>query len=227
MMALSTGRWDIIRPINMKKIEDWLWKLFDRHVILCRETFSRPFTSRMSSDISGLGNESEYNWGQALSVLRIWEYIGKVRRGYYINGMSGAQFVRTEEYDGIMASLARFERTDSLDDDRIVWLNAVDPGQIWGKALSGKDFINVPGTVVALYNGEPSVVFERQGKTLRILNTSIPLLPIMKEFISLMKQKKIYPDKKRLTIKEYPPEIEQILKEVGFHREMLDYVWYV
>jgi len=221
LMALSTGRWDIVRPLKEKKLDDWLGQLFDRHVILCRETYSRM-----------IGDES--GWGQALSILRIWEYIGKVRRGYYIKGMSGAQFVRSEEYDGIMANLARFDREVSNNSANIVWLNAVDPGQTWGKALmqntalAGKDFVNVPGTVVALYNGTPCVVSERQGKTLRILDTSpnLPLPQIMSEFILLMKQKKIYPDKKRITVKEYPPEMEQVLKEVGFHKEMMDYVWY-
>jgi len=245
VMALSTGRWDIVRPLKSKKLEDWLIKLFDRNIILCRETYSR---------LSGEDN----GWGQALSVLRIWEYIGKVRRGYFISGMSGAQFIRAEEYDGIMAALAQTEASfgrknvekmpffqDIIDNERIVWLNAVDPGQVWGKALAGKNFMNVPGTLVALYNGVPQVVLERQGKVLRVLgglegkeelgvgdneltenNNRTLLTQIMAEFILLMKQKKVFPDKKRITIKEYPPEMVPILKEVGFYKEMMDYVWY-
>lgn len=217
VMALSTGRWDIIRPLNQKSIEDSLSQLFDRHVILCRETYSRR----------DAGNSS---WGQALSVLRIWEYTGRIRRGYFIAGMSGAQFIRAEEYDGVMSALSRFGGEAVLSEG-IIWLNAVDPGQVWGKALAGGDFINVPGTVVALCNGSPQMVFERQGKTLRVfddnIEASIELYKtIMAEFISLMKQKKLYPEKKRLIIKEYPKEMAQILKDAGFYKEVMDYVWY-
>ena len=33
-------------------------------------------------------------WREALEILRVWEYTGgRVRRGYFIEGMSGAQFI--------------------------------------------------------------------------------------------------------------------------------------
>ncbi|MCL2052805.1 MAG: DEAD/DEAH box helicase [Lachnospiraceae bacterium] len=221
MMSLSTGRWDILRQQNEKKLEDWLLTLFAQKVILCRETYA-PLNNPEEDERKDANPPPASSWGQALSILRIWEYIGTVRRGYFVAGMSGAQFVLSEEYDRIMASLSQFGQTE-----KIVWLNAVDPLQVWGKALKGKDFINVQGTAVALLNGVPQVVLERQGKTLKLLNSQpIPLAKIMAELILLMKQKKIFPDKKRLVIKEYPPWAGQILKEAGFHKEMLDYVWY-
>jgi ATP-dependent Lhr-like helicase len=244
VMALNTGRWDIIRPLKAKKAEDWLWDLFDCNVILCRETYSRP--------------DAQFGWGQALQILRVWEFTGKIRRGYFIAGMSGAQFVRSDEFDGIMAALNRnatvFADGLSLPEytgnqqEVIVWLNAADPGQVWGKALAGKDFMNIPGTLVALYAGVPVMVLERQGKTLRIVEAGLSSrydvlddgkLPmsfspaeyqfykdVIIELISLFKQKRVFPEKKRLTIKEYPPEMVPILKEAGFRKEMMDYVWW-
>jgi ATP-dependent Lhr-like helicase len=122
VMALSTGRWDIVRPLKSKKLEDWLWQLLDRHIVLCRETYSRP-------------GAEDASWGRALEILRIWEYTGRVRRGYFVAGMSGAQFVRAEEYDGIMTAFSRHaEEVDSIQREKIIWLNAVDPGQVWVKA---------------------------------------------------------------------------------------------
>jgi ATP-dependent Lhr-like helicase len=219
MMALTTGRWDIVRPLKTKKTEDWLKQLFDRHVILCRDTYSRQSTAEDAAD-----------WRGALEILRIWEYTGRIRRGYFIAGMSGAQFIRAEEYDGVMVALGRY----ADDREKITWLNATDPAQVWGKALTSKDFMNISGTLVALHAGIPVMVLERQGKTLRIIDSPEGYnsanehiyQDAMKELILLMKQKMVFPEKKRLTIKEYPPEIVPVLTEAGFRKEMMDYVWW-
>lgn len=69
--ALTTIRWELSRPLRTT-MEQQLERLFDRVVIICRET------------AQGL------SWGAALLVLRVWEYTGYVRRGYFINGLSGA-----------------------------------------------------------------------------------------------------------------------------------------
>ena len=61
-------------------------------------------------------------------MVRIWEYTGKVRRGYFVEGLSGAQFVRTEEFEGVMLALEQPRRD-------IQWLCAADPMQAWGKIL--------------------------------------------------------------------------------------------
>lgn len=94
-------------------------------------------------DPAGPGSVSagpSWSYQQAMELLRIWEYTGRVRRGYFVEGMSGAQFIRKEEYEGITAVL-------KTPEDEVVWLNAWDPAQIWGKALEqpeGRDFLNVP-----------------------------------------------------------------------------------
>jgi len=92
--------------------------------------------------------------------------------------------------------------------------------------------MNIPGTLVALSEGIPVAVLERQGKVLRFLEgeaeiTGNRMTAVMTEFVSLYKQKKVFPDKKRLVIKEYPEEAVSALKKVGFQKEMLDYVLYI
>ena len=70
-----------------------------------------------------------FSWKRALEMLRIWEYTGRIRRGYFVAGLSGAQFIRREEYGGITAALKDPAK-------QILWLNGTDPAVQWGKALN-------------------------------------------------------------------------------------------
>lgn len=219
VMALSAGRWDLVRPVKNKKAEEQLKLLFRLSPILCRETFKRTMTSL---DSSAPGSDSvSFTWRDALEVLSIWELTGSVRRGYFVAGMSGAQFIRKEDYEGLTAALkAPAEDT--------VWLNASDPAQIWGKVLEmpeGRSFLNVPGTAVALRQGLPAAVLERQGKVLRLFEDA-GLSNLLKDFVREFQKKQLFPELKRITIKEYPEEAGEALKEAGFLREMREWVVY-
>ncbi|MFQ7552796.1 MAG: hypothetical protein ACLRMZ_24005 [Blautia marasmi] len=127
------------------------------------------------------------DWKQALEVLRIWEFTGRVRRGYFVRGLSGAQFIRKQDYKGIVQALAH-------PDPQIIWLNAADPMQLWGKVLEhleGRSFLNVPGTAVALQGGIPVMVLERQGKVLRVLEDTDPKA-VLKEFVLAFREKALF-----------------------------------
>ncbi len=102
---MSAGRWDVVHPRKAQALEDWLEQLFARKKILCRETYEK-FPEGPA-------------WGEALDVLRIWEYTGRVRRGYFVRGMSGAQFVRSQDYEGTVWALERYagpQEAFSLED---------------------------------------------------------------------------------------------------------------
>ena len=203
VMALTGGRWELVRPLKALSIEQQLERLFDRVIILCRET------------MQGLP------WGAALNILRVWEYTGRVRRGYFIEGLSGVQFIREQDYAGTMLSLEQPR-------DQIIWLSAVDPLQAWGKYLPHipeKSFHNLPGTAVALCTGVPAAVFERQGKTLRVFDET--LLPdVLHAFAHAFADRRLLLPLNRLTVKEYPRAAVEALKSAGFIRELLDYVLY-
>lgn len=227
VMALSAGRWDIVRPLKVKDTKEWLGMFFQEQPVICRETFRRaaavcagsPYLSCAFWE-EGQG-ESTPGYQEALEHLRVWEYTGRVRRGYFVEGMSGAQFIRKEEYEGITAALKQAG-------DETIWLNASDPAQIWGKALAqpeGRDFLNVPGTAVALRSGQIAAVFERQGKVLRVFEAE-GMEGVLKGFVSDYQRKLLFPELKRLIVKEYPKHMEGVLKQAGFSREMNDYVLY-
>jgi ATP-dependent Lhr-like helicase len=203
VMAMTTGRWEAARPLKELSTEQRLERIFDRSVILCRET------------VHGM------SWGTALEVLRVWEYTGRVRRGYFIEGLSGVQFIRDKDFAGTMAALEQ-------PPDEIKWLTAVDPAQQWGKSLphmQDRSFLNVPGTAAALRSGIPVAVFERQGKTLRVFDhTSLP--EALRIFSADFTRRTLFPTLNRLTVSQYPKEAEEALAAAGFKREMQGYVLY-
>ena len=224
VMLLSAGRWDIVRPVKKKRLEEWLEIFFKENGILCRETFKKSVSDRDTSpymSVSAEDGPEGLSWKKALEILRIWEYTGRIRRGYFVAGMSGAQFIRSEEYDGLTAALRE-------PDKDTVWLNGTDPALVWGKVLDhpeGKNFLGVPGTAVALKAGKPAAVLKRQGKVLETY-ISDGMEDVLTELARDFKKKSLYPEKKRLTIKEYPKELGELLGKAGFLREMQDYTLY-
>jgi ATP-dependent helicase Lhr and Lhr-like helicase len=201
--ALTSGRWELSRPLKEQTPEQQLERLFDRAVLLCRET------------AQGL------NWSDSLRLLGYWELTGRVRRGYFIEGLSGMQYLRDKDFEGIMHALEH-------PGDDIVWLPAIDPLQPWGKSLahaSGRSFMNVPGTAVALRAGVPVAAFERQGKLLNSFD-STALPEALRIFAHAFTQRRLFPALHRLTVKDYPPDAEVSLRGAGFVQEMRDYVLY-
>ncbi|MDO4740911.1 MAG: DEAD/DEAH box helicase, partial [Eubacteriales bacterium] len=107
LRAQDTGRWERCRALRPMTDEELLGQAFRRCPLLCRET------------ISGM------EWSRALPVLRRLEYAGEVRRGYFIEGLSGAQFLPARQFDSVSAFFAQGE-------GGAVCLPAADPAQLWG-----------------------------------------------------------------------------------------------
>ncbi|MCL2827343.1 MAG: DEAD/DEAH box helicase [Oscillospiraceae bacterium] len=202
----SSGRWDIRRPLKPQSMEERLDRAFEKVGLLCRET---------AGPLLGV------SWATALEALRVWEYTGRARRGYFVEGLSGAQYIRSEAYAATIHGLAH-------PADEILWLAAPDPNQVWGKALAhepGRQFTIVAGTVVALKRGVPIAVFERQGHTLRVFDQAA-LPEALAAFATDFRKQTIFPARKRLTVKQYPEATAEVLAAAGFKQVMLDYVLY-
>ena len=203
VMAATSGRWECMRPIKTLPMEQQLERAFDRVAILCKET------------AQGMP------WSEAVKLLRLWEYTGRVRRGYFIEGMSGMQFIRESDYAGVIQSLEH-------PGEDIIWLPAVDPVQPYGKYLphfEDRSFINVAGTLVALRGGLPVMVLERQGKTLRVFEheaVADALAAFSREYAG----RRLLSGLGRVTVKEYPKDAAQALANAGFKNEMQDFVLY-
>ena len=155
-------------------------------------------------------------------MLRIWEYTGQARRGYFVEGLSGAQFIRGSDYQAVVRLLQNPQQ-------ELCWVNAADPAQCWGKILAhqeGRSFLNVPGNAAACYAGLPVAVMERQGKVLRIFEPDMAA-QILELFVKEYRAGRIFPALNRIVVKEYPQWAAGALAGAGFQREMRDYVLYI
>lgn len=200
---LSSGRWDLARPLQPLAMEDRLEAAFDRYLVLSREC------------------AQGFAWRDALELLRVWEYTGRVRRGYFIEGLSGAQFIRDKDFS---AAMAAFEQPNR----QLIWMHAADPAQPLGKFLphmEGRAFMNIPGTAICLQAGVPIALAEQKGRILRIFEPDLSL-PILETFTVEFDLKRIFPEQNRLTIKEYPADLAPAFHQTGFLKEMQDYVRY-
>lgn len=201
--ALSAGRWEIARPVKEYTAQEAVEHAFTVCPLLCRQT------------VTGVA------WPQAVEVLRVWEYTGHARRGYFVKGLPGMQFVREEDYGRVRLQL-------DAEETAAIWLPAADPVQMWGGVLEhepGRAFTRVPGTAVCLKNGRVIAVMEKNGQTLRMFEAGYAA-EALAAFVRDHGNKRIFCDKDKITVKAYAPELAEPLRAAGFTRVMLDYVLY-
>lgn len=206
VITMNAGRWDVVRGRKEKDLEEQLMEAFDKVYLLSRETAS----------LCGL------SWADALHLLRIWEYTGRARRGYFVEGLSGAQFIREKDYSSVLHYLEH----PVMD---LRWVCAADPVYLWGKAaahLEGREVMSIPGNLVALSGGVPLMAMEKQGKRLQVFDYDKAEEAITL-FVQEYQKHALYPSLKRIVLKEYPGEMCPLLSKAGFRREMQDYVLYL
>ncbi len=200
--AMMSGRWEICHSRKDRSVKDLLIENFKKTGIVCRET------------VFGL------SWAQAMELLRVMEYTGEVRRGYFFEGMSGIQFLLEKDY----ALLQEWKQKKNT----IHWLSAVDPDQCYGNCLpheEQKSFMLVPGTAVACLDGEIAAIFERKGNILRTFADN-QLVLVMQQFVQDFFDQRIYAGQARVVVKKYPKDCTAALEAAGFMKEMQDYVLY-
>jgi ATP-dependent Lhr-like helicase len=129
--------------------------LLERYGILTRE---QVLAEGIPGGFSGIYSE--------LSQL---ETLGIARRGYFVEGLGGAQFALSGAVERL--------RSQSDRDEGPVVLSAVDPAQPYGAALpwparsdgEARRPARVAGAYVALAGGEPVLYLERAGRALQTL----------------------------------------------------------
>ncbi len=72
-------------------------------------------------------------WGALYDALNLMEMTGEVRRGYFVEGFSGAQFGLPRACD----ELKTVQERRAPDAARFVLLNACDPANLYGAAVRG------------------------------------------------------------------------------------------
>jgi ATP-dependent Lhr-like helicase len=105
-------------------------------------------------------------YGAVYSELRALETLGTCRRGYFVEGLGGAQFA----LGGAVERLRELRPRDGEEVEPLV-LAAADPAQPYGAALpwpkrAGARAARVAGAHVVLLGGEPALFVERGGRSL-------------------------------------------------------------
>src|SRR5215211_3804262 len=105
-------------------------------------------------------------YGAVYGELRALETIGVCRRGYFVEGLGGAQFA----LPGAVERLRELRPGDAEEPDALV-LGASDPAQPYGAALpwpkrAGARAARVAGAHVVLLDGEAGLFVERGGRSL-------------------------------------------------------------
>jgi ATP-dependent Lhr-like helicase len=106
-------------------------------------------------------------YGAVYSELRALETLGVCRRGYFVEGLGGAQFA----LPGAVERLRELRSERAEDEPSALVLAAADPAQPYGAALpwprrEGARAARVAGAWVILLDGEAALFVERGGRSL-------------------------------------------------------------
>jgi ATP-dependent Lhr-like helicase len=162
--TLAGGRWSLVaelrapHPSATERAHAVALGLLERYGVVCRET-------ALAEAVPG-GFEALY------PVLRALEERGRLRRGFFVEGLSGRQFA-------LPGALERLREERPGDPERhgdrslSLLLHAVDPANPWGALLpwppgrrpEGPRPRRVAGAWVALRDGLPIVCIEAGGRS--------------------------------------------------------------
>ena len=161
-------------------------------------------------------------YGAVYPELRVLETLGLCRRGYFVEGLGGAQFA----LPGAVERLRELRSADlrALEQDALV-LAAADPAQPYGAAIpwprrSGARAARVAGAWVVLLGGEAVLFVERGGRSLVPLREPDPewLRPALAALVAHVRSG----GAKRLAVERFDSapvvesEVMGLLVEAGF-----------
>ncbi len=164
-------------------------------------------------------------YGAVYGELKDLETIGVCRRGYFVEGLGGAQFALA----GAVERLRELRGRDGDDEEPLV-LAAADPAQPYGAALpwprrAGARAARVAGAQVVLLGGEAALFVERGGRTLVPLREPDEtwLRPAIEALVAHVRGASVTGGKpKRLAVERFDgrpvieTEIMPLLVEAGF-----------
>ncbi len=144
------GRWSLVHRVGIlgqfdedARADRLARVLLARYGIVSRECFERE-------EIPG-------EWARLYPVFQRMEMRGEIRRGYFVEGLGGAQFALPDAV----------EQLRTVSGDSMFVLNAADPANIFGGELGDAPrFARVPSTHLVLWRGRPILIAEDHGERL-------------------------------------------------------------
>ena len=163
----AEGRWSRLNfpPDDPEaRLLAWAGVLLDRYGVLTREVVALE--------------PSAPGWAELAPLLARAEWRGEVRRGYFVEGLSGVQYA-SEEAAAELARLAAHPEPASP----VVLMSTVDPANLYGggapldvELLDGGTarLPRLPGNFLAIRDGRPVLIVESYGKRLTGLPWAAP-----------------------------------------------------
>lgn len=161
--GLAGGRWFLVRELHDPAVADTERALARAQMLLERY----GIVSREAAQAEALAG----GFGPVYRVLRAMEEAGKVRRGYFVEGLSGAQFAHAGTVDRLRASRPEAPPGST---PQAVALSALDPANPYGSLLpwpatGAGDALKprrLPGSWVILVGGRPMLYLGAGGRQL-------------------------------------------------------------
>ena len=160
----AAGRWSLVEPVEdvapTERLHAQALALLERHGVLTREA------------VAAEGVEGGF--AGVYPILRALEEAGRIRRGYFVDGLGAAQFALAGALDRLRAVRDGDEGSTA---PTVHVLAAADPANPYGAALAwprrGDDdrrpFQRAAGAYVVLVDGIAALYLERGGSTLQTL----------------------------------------------------------
>jgi ATP-dependent Lhr-like helicase len=155
-VTLAGGRWGLVSRLGppmpeTERIYTQAAALLARYGVVSREM-------AQAEDLDG-GFQGVYK------VFRAMEESGRARRGWFVDGLGGAQFATPGAVDQLRAAREGAE-------PEVVALSAVDPALVWGALIDWPATTHpearprrVAGAVVVVVDGLPALFADRGGRT--------------------------------------------------------------
>lgn len=155
-ISSASGRWFLVSsllqppPSDTERLMAWAQTLLERYGVVSRE--------------AALADGAPGGFTPLYATLKALEESGRVRRGYFVEGLSGAQFAWAHTVDRLRAE------PDPETEQRAVVLSACDPANPYGTLLPWPESAGRPrraiGAVVVLVEGHPVFFLEKGAKKL-------------------------------------------------------------
>ncbi len=164
---LWVGRWSLVHRMGIwgedappeERLTCWARQLLSRYGIVTRDCLARE--------------DGEWAWDDLYDCLQVLEMRGEVRRGYFVQGLGGAQFALPEAVE----RLREWSNRPPAEEAVFVVLNAWDPAWFLASRLV-EDLCNAagdpltlsrrPSAYAVLRQGQPLLLVERWGRSLLI-----------------------------------------------------------
>jgi ATP-dependent Lhr-like helicase len=222
------GRWSLVRrtaswgrPVQpVEQVEAWARLLLLRYGILSRHCLA--------------GEACPWTWADLYRWLQRMEMRGEVRRGYFVEGLPGAQF-------GLPEAVESLRDWQQQRGDEIIVLNAYDPANIFTPdlkalptAVSGEPLVAArqASTYYVMERGRPCLVAEGS----RVSSVSDASDDLVSRALQRLAAHVVgtrapgLPQRFRISEWNGAPVLASgapdLLESAGFHRRMRDMVWW-